>query len=248
VNAVVCSDGEGAEDSGTSAGLRCAMPNVQPAADDGSRIWFTGNPWPRGHRVATFAWAGRLDDLGLWLDLHLETADYDEEGPGRRAPQERSWGSPSVWQNYHACTISSTKWGPDRGMQVGSPTAPFDVARGGRFRADPLGANACTFDIDDDSYAFHTYLLGHDTVADHVLRLTPLGGADFALDWRGRIALTYAGHDEFHHRFTAGIKRARLPGFAIADGLPIDVASDLLAVFTTDSRAYRLDGRSFVPA
>lgn len=40
------------------------------------RIWFEGNPWPGGHAVRVFLFAGYLNETGIGLILHLEGADW----------------------------------------------------------------------------------------------------------------------------------------------------------------------------
>ncbi len=231
------------------------------------RIVFADNPWPRGHRIERAVWSGRIDDRGLWFDLHVESARYDEDDDVRAAagdgsdedvvdPPGGDWAAKAVWGNYHRCSLSSTKWRCDGGFLVGTAEQRFDWAdlAGQRFAVDPLpSTRATTAQLpraagdDQPEPAFNIYLLGHDTVGGHRLRFTPgRGGA--RIDWEARIALTYAGDQRFIHRLTAHIDAARFEGFRAVDGLPPDVASDLLAVFTTDPSVYRRRGTAFVPA
>src|SRR5688572_13494611 len=130
------------------------------------RIWFPGNPWPGGHRIVEASWTGRLDGTGqLWFDLSLKTADYnDEYDPPDNVDDESSWNAPIVWNNYHACTLSSTKWEDATGVLAAEPDRPFRLTdpRPQRLTADPLPL------ADPDApLAFHVYLLGHDSVAGH---------------------------------------------------------------------------------
>ncbi|MBU2666203.1 hypothetical protein KOI35_22130 [Actinoplanes bogorensis] len=200
------------------------------------RIWFPGNPWPDGHRVDEFEWAGRLDDLGqLWFDLSLRTADYDEAGdPG---PDDRpDWESPIVWNNYHRCRISSTFWGEATGVLAATPGRPFRIAdpQPQRLAADPLPIE----DLDADP-AFHVYLLGHDSVAEHTITFTADADGSHRIDWTGRVALTYAGDETFRYEFRAEIHGARLTQVTASAGaegqlshlldVPAEQAASLLA-------------------
>jgi hypothetical protein len=187
-------------------------------------IWFPGNPWPDGHRVEQFDWTGRLDDLGrLWFDLTLRTADYDEAGAADDEEPEDlpDWEAPIVWNNYHRCTMSSAFWEDATGLLAATPERPFRLAdpEPQRLTADPLPIE----DLDAEP-AFHVYLLGHDSVADHTITFTADGDGAHRVDWTGRIALTYAGDDTFRHAFRAEIRGVRLTHVDPADGIPADEA------------------------
>ena len=52
-------------------------------------------------------------------------------------------------------------------------------------------------------------LLGHDSVADHEIHFRELAPDDYSLTWRGRVALSYAGDDEFRHQFEAHLESIR---------------------------------------
>jgi hypothetical protein len=186
-------------------------------------MWFPGNPWPDGHRVEEFDWSGRLDHLGrLWFDLTLRTADYDEADATDDDEDEEpddvpAWEAPIAWNNYHRCTLSSTFWEDATGLLAATPERPFHLAgpQPQRLTADPLPIE----DLDADP-AFHVYLLGHDSVADHTVTFTADGTGHHRVDWSGRIALTYAGDEEFAHEFRAEIRGVRLARVIPADGMP----------------------------
>jgi hypothetical protein len=223
-----------------------------------SRIWFARNPWPRGHRVIRCDWSGRLDDLGLWFDLHLQSASYTEGDPPPPDDDDEDedesdagdWAARGVWSNYGRCTLSSTMWpGYHAGLLVGSADTPLDLDRLVRrgVRADSLPAGPAEVALlGERKRAVGLYLLGHDTAADHHLRLIPTGPRAH-LDWTGRIALTYVGAKTFRHTFRAVVARPRFTGFAITPGLPLDVARDLLALFTTDPSRFTLRAGRFIP-
>lgn len=190
------------------------------------RIWFPGNPWPDGHRIEKFDWTGRLDDAGrLWFDLTVQTAAYDEAGSRTEEDEpddQPDWEAPIVWNNYHRCTISSTAWEDARGLLAATPGRPFLIAgpEPQRLTADPLPID----DLDAEP-AFHVYLLGHDSVADHTITFAADGLGGHRIDWSGRIALTYAGDETFRYGFRAEIEGARLAHVARPDAVPDDEAA-----------------------
>lgn len=56
------------------------------------------------------------------------------------------------------------------------------------------------------------YLLGHDTVADHLIRFRRVAGTDrFDIDWSGKIALTYGGCWDFDHAFRVKLSAVPAP-------------------------------------
>ena len=176
------------------------------------RIFFTGNPWPEGHVIDEFRWSAARRGANIWFDLHLVTANYYAERDieeDEDTDYETDWMSPGVWGNYGRCTISSSKW--HRGGFLACPASEYEARRidGLRLAVDPS-----PIDLREsyETRAFHIYLLGHDSVADHELRFSRAQGSDlFNIDWRGRIALTYAGGYELEHDFRAAIAGVSLP-------------------------------------
>lgn len=173
-----------------------------------NRIWFEGNPWPEGHPIKEFQWSAEIRDGLVWFHLHLVTADYySERNVDDSEPTENDsdWKAPIVWGNFHWCTISSTEW-----HNGGFPVCPV-----GEFSLDSLDGYVATIDPlpidtsgdwDWDRLAFHTYLLGHDSVAGHKIRFERKSGTDnFDILWEGRIALSYSGDYEYRYEFRAQI-------------------------------------------
>ena len=179
--------------------------------DPRDRIVFAGNPWPEGHAIRAFAWTARVVDGDVRFYFHLESAQYYAERDIVEDEEDDrgDWLSPGVWSNYHRCTLSSTKWG-NEGFVVG-PAATYcaDDLDGRVFRVDPL---PLPDDIDHDALAFGLYLLGHDMAVDHTITFRRVPGTDtFDIDWRGRIALTYAGDYEPRHAFHAVLHGVAAP-------------------------------------
>lgn len=117
----------------------------------------------------------------MWFDLTLKTADYDEEGEPAgyaEADGEADWGSPVVWQNYHRCSMSSTRWEDTTGLLAATPDRPlrFSNPQPATLTADALPI----VDLDADP-AFHIYLLGHDSVAGHQVTFTPAAAGGFTI-------------------------------------------------------------------
>lgn len=60
--------------------------------------------------------------------------------------------------------------------------------------------------------AFHVYLLGHDAVAGHRIRMVRRGESDrFDIEWSGKLALAYVGDFEYRHDFRAVIYNVAAP-------------------------------------
>lgn len=171
-----------------------------------NRIWFEGNPWPEGHPIKTFQWTADIRDGVVWFQLHLETEDYyaerEVEDP-EPTEHDSDWEAPIVWRNYHSCTISSKEW----------HTGGFAVCPIEDFSLDALDGYVVAVDelpIDPESdlnnLAFHTYLLGFDSVAGHKIRFVGRDSSDrFDIHWEGKIALVYAGDYEYRYQFKARI-------------------------------------------
>ena len=179
------------------------------------RIRFHGNPWPGGHALAEFAWTVRVVDGMAWCDLHLRSADYYAERDialDEDEESESSWEAAGVWDNYHRCTLSSTYWDDDRGFLL-CPAADFSAEwlDGRTFEVDTVTTGTLE-GVELDDLAFHIYLLGHDSVANHRITFQRIGDSDrFDITWAGDIALTYAGDDDLAHRFEARIANAPFP-------------------------------------
>ena len=206
-----------------------------------NRVIFVGGPWPKGHAIKEFAWSARLDPkTGIWFHLHLTSDDYsaeDNEGDADPEGDVANWNSKIVWNNYHACTISSVEW-DHSGFLVATRESPLDMkALTGR----ELVVDPPPFDIDRDA-AFGVYLQGHDTVAGHQIMFSRTApAADWTVDWRGIIALTYLGGDEFRRKFVARKTGATFEGVELpADAKP-DQTLDQLAPFVKDIKSYSLD-------
>lgn len=176
-----------------------------------NRIVFPGNPWPEGHGIKEFRWTAAIVDGDIWFHFHLETEDYYSERDiehDESVEYPSDWAAPIVWGNFHSCTISSNNW-HSGGFRVCS-AADFSLDRldGLRLHVDPLPCDLEEY----DERAFHTYLLGHDTVVDHRITFLRITGTDhFDIEWEGKIALTYVGDYEPKHRFHAALFGIRAP-------------------------------------
>jgi len=178
-----------------------------------NRITFSGNPWPEGHPVLEFEWLASERDGRVWFDLHLKTADYDSE---REIPDDEDaeyasdWEAPNVWNNFHACTLSSNYW-HDGGFAVGNiGEVSLELLDGMEIRVDSPPPE------DTEQNAFYVYLLGHDAAADHRIKFSRIQGTDrFNIRWNGKLALVYVGDYEYKHEFEAEIfdvQAPKLPG------------------------------------
>jgi hypothetical protein len=191
-----------------------------------NRIFFQDNPYPLGHEIIEFVWSGRLDEDGeFYFDFHLKTEDYyagdpiTEDEPTEEELDADDWHSKIVWGNYHACTMSSTFWGSD-GIMIDKSKPKFNFANwpNTSLTADTLTPDALNSnlvmpaDLEWDDLALNIYLLGHDACANHQIDITQTS-ATFNIAWTGKIALAYAGEDEFKYDFNANISEVKFDGF-----------------------------------
>jgi hypothetical protein len=215
------------------------------------RIRFPGNPWPDGHAVTEFAWTARVErGTGIWLDLHLRTEDYDAaDGPStpedvaKEESTETDWESKIVWCNYKRCTLSSVAWpGVSKGFLVATDREPLDWKA---FSKRVFLVDERPFDfVDRERRAFNIYLTGHDAVGYHriAFRREP-GKLTFSIDWRGRIALSYAGSTEFKHEFEAKLTGISFGGIEFPAGVDRQQALDLARPFVDSLAAYSARSR-----
>jgi hypothetical protein len=172
------------------------------------RIFFAGNPWPEGHAISEFEWTAHAVEGRVRCAFHLKSANYYAE---RRVKndEDADWLAASVWDNYHACTLSSTQWheGSFDACALGDYTA--DKLDGLTLQVDKVNGDV---DEDRDGYVFHIYLLGHDAVANHLIEFKRIAGTDcFNIDWSGNVALAYAGRLKPEYKFRAQILNVKMP-------------------------------------
>lgn len=174
-----------------------------------SRITFLGNPWPEGHPIEAFEWLASERDGQVWFDFHLRTGGYDSERSidGDEDVEHLSdWETPSVWTNFHACTLSSNNW-HDGGFAVG-PVGEVTLAS---LDGTDLSVDSPAPEDPEDN-AFYVYLLGHDAAAHHRIGFRRVPGTDrFHIRWSGRLALAYGGDDEYRHAFEADVFDVQAP-------------------------------------
>lgn len=214
-----------------------------------NRILFPGNPWPRGHNIKKFEWSAELTEEGdIWCHLHLESDDYSAEdtdaGNDSESDDTTNWQSKVVWNNYHACILSSTYW-DQAGFLIGSGETPLAIEsmHEQTFSVDPM-----PFDVEQDP-CFGIYCQGHDTVAGH--EITFLRTAEgWTVDWLAMIALTYLGATEFEHQLVARKTGVSFWGVAIAEGISDDEATRLFHSCVANPELFRLTktkmGRRFL--
>jgi hypothetical protein len=174
-----------------------------------NRITFLGNPWPEGHPIKEFEWLAREKDGQVWFDFHLQTEDYESERPindDEDIDSGSDWEAPIVWNNFHACTLSSNYW-HDGGFAAGKiGEVSLESLNGIEVSVD----NPAPDDTEDN--AFHVYLLGHDAAAHHRIRFSRIPGTDrFNIHWIGKLALAYVGDYEYKHEFEAKLFDVQAP-------------------------------------
>ncbi len=181
------------------------------------RIFFPGNPWPEGHVIDDFSWSAERRGADIWFHFHLDSVEYYAEREIEDPEGDEdldSWRAPGVWGNYHRCILSSEEW--HNGGFKACPASEFSAERidGLVIRVDPAPQD---MRASYESRAFHIYLLGHDSVADHTISFKRVEGSNtFDILWEGKVALTYQGDYELEHSFRAEIHNVELP--EVTDG------------------------------
>lgn len=213
------------------------------------RIYFPGNPWPKGHAIKRFEWTGRVErSTGIWFDLHLETESYyanDKKGSNEDDDEEESsdeWRSKTLWYNFHSCTLSSTNWGGQTyGFLAGSATEPLDWKSMKRrtFAFDQKPANRLQL-----SRPFHIYLLGHDGVGGHKIEIKrEAKKKTYTMGWCGRIALFYSGYDKFLYQFNAQVAGIPFDGILFPGSMSQQDVRESLDPFVVDHRQFKISKR-----
>lgn len=216
------------------------------------RIYFVDNPWPNGHRIINFKWSAHFkyeedeeskERMGLYFDLHLETADYYEEDLDEDEDEDEEvddWHAKIVWNNYHSCTMSSQEW-DYKGFRVGSDEAPFDLETldGKAYEIDFLSKNEQE-NLNLNLTAFDVYLLGHDATAYHIIKFTKEEGQSYQIDWKGKLALAYTGDYKFRYDFNTLISATSFSGITIPDELTDHRAYELLERFVSKPTLFEL--------
>lgn len=225
---------------------------------DLGRICFPDGPYPAGHRIDRFSWRARLEPAsGIWFDLELRSAHYEEDMPDRfeRLPDEQlslggevelsNWRSRASWRNHHRASLSSGAGeavAPGTGFLASTRSAPLDLGAPSLHRVDPVAGGALPDDHDPSSAAFALYLLGPDCAVDHEIRIAPAGTGSHAIAWRGRIALGAGGSTALRFRFEAAITAVATPAIGVLPETSDEEAWDALRACVRDAAGYRLEG------
>lgn len=208
-------------------------------------ITFIDSAYPKPHAIKEIVWSGRLDKYGqLWFDLHLKSADYylsegedylDEIEDDNSDDEDEytslaHWQAQIVWDNYHCCTLSSTYWSNDQGILLTCGDIPFDFSRfiTHQFNIDKapqLNINENDEEDAQDPPAFSLYLLGHDECKNHQIHFQRQKDNTYHINWSGKIALFYAGFDEYIHQFNAELENIPFDGFYFPQSWDLDKAT-----------------------
>ena len=185
---------------------------------DNNKIYFSNSPFTNGHKVIDFVWSARLDEnFDLWMDLHLESDNYDEEEEYKDDLDEiddisEENAEKQLWINYDHAIISSTYWN-NKGIKIENEAQlDFNQLNKKTFEIDPLPVNL----DESENLAFGISMLGNDTVAQH--EITFLDTEEFGvfdIKWKGKVANTYLGENEFDYDFYVYMKNIKFSGIKI---------------------------------
>ncbi|WP_291069732.1 MULTISPECIES: hypothetical protein [unclassified Empedobacter] len=189
---------------------------------DNNKIYFSNSPFTNGHKVIDFVWSARLDEnFDLWMDLHLESDNYDEEEEYKDDLDEiddisQENAEKQLWINYDHAIISSTYWN-NKGIKIDNDAQlDFNQLNKKTFEIDPLPVNL----DESENLAFGISMLGNDTVAQH--EITFLDTEEFGvfdIKWKGKIANTYLGETDFDYDFYVYMKNIKFNGIKVHPSL-----------------------------
>lgn len=153
-------------------------------------------------------------DQEIWFDFHLKTEKYKSEreiedgDEGEEIEYASDWEARTVWDNYHACTLSSTQWHEGGFKVCAKDLYSPEFLDGFEAEIDPYPEQV----LDGDDLVFHIYLLGHDSVVKHHIKFERVVQSNlFNIIWRGGIALSYVGYYDFAHEFLLMVNDAVFP-------------------------------------
>ncbi|WP_314244591.1 hypothetical protein [Empedobacter tilapiae] len=189
---------------------------------ENNKIYFSNSPFTNGHKVIDFVWNARLDqNFDLWMDLHLESDNYDQEEEYKDDLDEiddisQENAEKQLWINYDHAIISSTYWN-NKGIKIENETQlDFNLLNKKIFEIDPLPVN-----LDEpESLAFGVSMLGNDSIAQH--EITFLDTEEFGvfdIKWKGKIANTYLGETDFDYDFYVYMKNIKFGGVKVDPSL-----------------------------
>lgn len=159
------------------------------------------------------------------------------------------WKSKALWSNFHNCVLSTAYfgrrvednyWGHD-GFLVGTPDQPFDF---GTLSERTFEVDRLPIGTKPSDRSFGIYLLGHDGVANHQIKISETGkDGEYTMDWNGEIALEYSALEEergcFSHKFHAQYDHIEFAGFEFPDGMNEQEARQLLRMCTVNSGDFK---------
>ncbi|MNL47332.1 hypothetical protein D3C87_1701160 [compost metagenome] len=97
-------------------------------------------------------------------------------------------------------------------------------------------------DWSDDELAFHIYLLGHDTCAEHEINFADRNtDGSFNIQWNGRIALTYGGDYEFNHSFKTLVNNVKFSGIYLPSDITTVEAVEAFKKFVKNPDHFELE-------
>lgn len=211
------------------------------------KIVFVGNPWPLGFEVLRFDWTAVLEPrTGIWFDFHLESAGSPVD-PNTNTDEGTTWDTVGFWCSIPSCTISSTHWNSDRGVNhtgvlVATRDRPLSLRSLLIFKGDESPG-----DPEWHFGQFGLLLHGCEALAHHHWTIFPnRGGKTWSVRWWGKIALTYDCSTDFDFAFRARIPKAVFGGLKLPQGVAvtsaIEYARPWLAEPDRFSQVRRKDG------
>ena len=218
-----------------------------PAEKDYGRIFFPGNPWPKGHKIIKCDWSARIERAtGLWFDFHIESESYSAADKRKDLPDDEDenlspTASHTLWDNYNSLTLSTTRWvGTAYGFQAGDRDLPFNFKKlsGQQFEIDTPQVT--------EGYPrpFAIYRWGHEEVAYQTLKFRKEPKkSTFSIDWQGRIGGFIDNKPDFPYPFHMKLKGVAFQGIIFSAGTDRHQAYDLATPYVEHASRYKFRNR-----
>ena len=209
---------------------------------DFGRIYFPGNPWPKGHQIVECCWSGRIErSTGVWFDFHIVSEAFDAADKGRRFPDEDDNLGPTesraLWCNHHHMILSTTNWpGLAYGFHAGSREEPFDYRK----------LSGRVFQVDNPPISegyprpLAVYRWGHEHVAYSAVAFKKESGSKtFSISWSGQVGGFSHGSPDFPYQFNMKLKKVAFAGIHLPVHVECSDAFALAEPYVRDSRKYK---------
>lgn len=152
-----------------------------------NKIYFIGNPWPNGHLIKEGAGMSLFKNNNLiFVKLSLKSENYCLESES--FSRETDWECVDSWSNYCFANLNLCEELEVDCTKFASLLTKSEFL----LKATSLPINYDDLDINRN----HCYILGHDDVVGHKIKLIKLENNNYNVEWSCEYVGTYFGNYE----------------------------------------------------